>query len=69
MRESYGVGSFLLGLGIGAAAGIAVNRWLEHNHNIQSSTNKNSQFTLDRSQIAQYAEEILQSDSNTTNSA
>lgn len=58
MREGSGMGSFILGIGVGAIAGIAVNRWLENNGK-EPKNDHQQEFKLDRQEIAQLADQFL----------
>lgn len=62
MRDGNGVGSFILGLGLGAVAGVAVNRWLENGKNNEYNTESNSNIHLDRQDIAHLAEQFIDGD-------
>ncbi len=67
MRRNNSMGTFLLGIGIGAAAGVIVNRMLDQNKVLHEQVQDTNNSPLDRQQIAQFAEQILQTDQNTIN--
>lgn len=65
MRDGNGMGSFMLGLGLGAVVGIAVNRWMDKGITEQGNDNR-SEFKLDRNEIANIAEQFIHAEPNAT---
>ncbi len=57
-----GMGSFILGLGMGAFVGVVVNRWLESDRGNEFRNGQQSDINLDREKIADLAEQFIQSE-------
>lgn len=62
MRNGNGMGSFILGLGLGAVVGIALNRWMDNGNEHETKNDEQSDIHLDRKDIAQLAEQFIQAE-------
>lgn len=62
MRNGNGMGSFMLGLGLGAVVGVAINRWLDNDSGNESKNDHSPDLNLDRQEIAHLAEQFIQAE-------